>query len=124
TWFTHEAKYKPGATEETVPPRGWGEPRIRHVQELAVRCHEALDCDGMSRTDMIVTKDGPVVLETNTIPGMTPTSLLPQSAAKCGLPFPKLLDALIDHALARAGVARTRPVAPRSAPPGTAAAEA
>lgn len=106
SWFTHQAKYQPGATEETVPPRGWSAEQIRRVQELAVRCHEALVCDGMSRTDMIVTKDGPVVLETNTIPGMTQTSLLPQSAAKCGLPFPQLLDTLIGYALARAGAAR------------------
>ncbi|MBM3973424.1 MAG: hypothetical protein FJ301_04920 [Planctomycetes bacterium] len=106
TWFTHQAKYQPGATEETVPPRGWTAAQIRVVQDIAVRCHEALVCDGMSRTDMIVTKDGPVVLETNTIPGMTPTSLLPQSAAKCGLPFPRLLDTLIDHALARAGASK------------------
>ena len=124
TWFTHEAKYKPGATEETVPPRGWGEPRIRHVQELAMRCHEALVCDGMSRTDMIVTKDGPHVLETNTIPGMTTTSLLPQSAAKCGLPFPKLLDTLIGHALARAGVVRPRPAPASTVTPGEAVADA
>jgi D-alanine-D-alanine ligase len=57
----------------------------------------------MSRTDMIVTANGPVVLETNTIPGMTTTSLLPQAAAKAGLPFPALLDRLVDLALARAG---------------------
>jgi D-alanine-D-alanine ligase len=124
TWFTHEAKYQPGATDETVPPRGWGEPRIRHVQELAMRCHEALVCDGMSRTDMIVTKDGPHVLETNTIPGMTTTSLLPQSAAKCGLPFPKLLDTLIGHALARAGAVRPRPAPASTVTPGEAVADA
>jgi D-alanine-D-alanine ligase len=101
TWFTHEAKYRPGATEETVPPRGWTRQQIEPVQDLAVRCHEALVCDGMSRTDMIVTADGPIVLETNTIPGMTATSLLPQAAAKAGLPFPALLDRLIELALAR-----------------------
>ena len=89
-----------------------------------MRCHEALVCDGMSRTDMIVTKDGPYVLETNTIPGMTTTSLLPQSAAKCGLPFPKLLDTLIRYALTRAGVALPRPAAPATATPGEAAADA
>ena len=114
-YFTHEAKYQPGATEETVPPRGWGEARIRHVQELAIRCHEALVCDGMSRTDMIVTKDGPIVLETNTIPGMTQTSLLPQSAAKCGLPFPKLLDALIGYAIGRSAAPKERTVVLRPA---------
>lgn len=126
TWFTHEAKYQPGATEETVPPRGWSDQQIAQVQALAARCHEALVCDGMSRTDMIVTKDGPVVLETNTIPGMTPTSLLPQSAAKCGLPFPKLLDVLIGHAMARAGNGAGRPTAaaPAMRAPSSATTEA
>lgn len=114
TWFTHEAKYRPGATEETVPPRGWTQAQIEPVQALAIRCHETLVCDGMSRTDMIVTADGPFVLETNTIPGMTRTSLLPQAAAKAGLPFPALLDRLIELALARAGAARQ---ADATAPP-------
>lgn len=105
SWFTHEAKYRPGATEETVPPRGWQPTQIAAVQALAIRCHEALVCDGMSRTDMIVTASGPVVLETNTIPGLTRTSLLPQAAAAAGLAFPALLDRLIEHALERAGAA-------------------
>ena len=64
-------------------------------------CHETLVCDGMSRTDMIVTAQGPVVLETNTIPGLTRTSLLPQAARAAGLSFPALLDRLLGHALER-----------------------
>lgn len=117
SWFTHEAKYRPGATEETVPPRGWTADRIAMVQDLARRCHEALVCDGMSRTDMIVTAAGPVVLETNTIPGLTRTSLLPQAAAAAGLPFPALLDRLLELALQRAA-------APRPAEPPRAGAAA
>ncbi len=101
TWFTHEAKYLPGGTEEVVPPRGLSAGQIAAVQALAVRCHELLVCDGMSRTDMIVTAHGPVVLETNTIPGLTRTSLLPQAAAASGLSFPQLLDRLLDTALRR-----------------------
>jgi D-alanine-D-alanine ligase len=109
-----------------VPPRGWTDAQIKQAQDLAVRCHEALVCDGMSRTDMIVTKDGPVVLETNTIPGMTPTSLLPQSAAKCGLSFPQLLDVLLGHAMARAGsaAARATPAKAAARAAATAATEA
>ncbi len=101
TWFTHEAKYRPGATEEVVPPRGLDAAQIAHVQELAMRCHETLVCDGMSRTDMIVTSAGPFVLETNTIPGLTKTSLLPQAAAAAGLSFPALLDRLLELATQR-----------------------
>jgi D-alanine-D-alanine ligase len=59
----------------------------------------------MSRTDMIVTEQGPRVLEINTIPGLTRTSLLPQAAAAAGISFSALLDQLLDLALARAGVA-------------------
>ena len=102
TWFTHEAKYRPGATEEVIPPRGLSPARLDEVQALARRCHEVLVCDGMSRTDLIVTADGPFVLETNTIPGLTRTSLLPQAAAAAGLPFPALLDRLLELALAKA----------------------
>lgn len=100
-WFTHDAKYRPGATEEVVPPRGLTAAQIEEVQALAVRCHELLVCDGMSRTDMIYTEAGPVVLETNTIPGMTSNSLLPKAAAAAGVTFPALLDRLIELALER-----------------------
>ncbi|MBL8748333.1 MAG: D-alanine--D-alanine ligase [Planctomycetes bacterium] len=100
-WFTHEAKYRPGASEEIVPPRGLSQQQIDHVQDLAVRCHETLVCDGMSRTDMIVTPNGPVVLEVNTLPGLTQTSLLPKAAAAAGLSFSALLDRLLALALER-----------------------
>ncbi len=103
-FFTHEAKYVPGMTEEVIPPRGLDPAAIAAVQALAVRCHAALCCDGMSRTDMIVGADGPRVLEVNTIPGLTATSLLPQAAAAAGLPFPRLLDHLLELALQRAGM--------------------
>lgn len=102
TWFTHEAKYRPGATEEVIPPRGLSPAQLDEVQALAHRCHEVLVCDGMSRTDLIVTADGPFVLETNTIPGLTGTSLLPQAARAAGLSFPALLDRLLELALAKA----------------------
>jgi D-alanine-D-alanine ligase len=102
-WFTHEAKYVQGACEEVVPPRGLSAERIHHVLELAVRCHEVLVCDGMSRTDMIVGAEGPIVLEINTIPGLTRTSLLPQAAAAAGYSFAALLDRLLELGLERTG---------------------
>jgi D-alanine-D-alanine ligase len=101
SYFTHEAKYRKGATEEVIPPRGLSAAQIEEVKALAIRCHETLVCDGMSRTDMFVTENGPIVLETNTIPGMTGTSLLPQAAAAVGISFPALLDRLLESALAR-----------------------
>ncbi|MCA8977052.1 MAG: D-alanine--D-alanine ligase [Planctomycetes bacterium] len=102
-FFTTEAKYTPGATEEVIPPRGLSESQLAEVAALARTCHEALVCDGMSRTDMIVGVDGPRVLEVNTIPGLTETSLLPQAAAAAGLSFGHLLDRLLELALERAG---------------------
>ena len=116
-WFTHEAKYTKGACEEVIPPRGLSPEQLEQVKALAIRCHETLVCDGMSRTDMIVTADGPFVLETNTIPGMTGTSLLPQAAAAVGISFPALLDRLLEAALVH------KPTGERAAPPPPAAAD-
>ncbi|AEB08394.1 D-alanine--D-alanine ligase family protein [Desulfobacca acetoxidans] len=97
-FFNYEAKYLPGATEEIVPARLSPEMTIR-VQECGLTAHRALGCWGYSRTDTIV-RDGEIyVLETNTIPGMTATSLFPQAARAMGLDFPALLDRLVELAL-------------------------
>ena len=64
-----------------------------------MRAHEALGCIGFSRSDFIVTKHGPVILETNTIPGMTETSLFPDEARHAGISFPEVCDELIHIAL-------------------------
>jgi len=61
--FDERAKYTKDACDEVAPPRGWDAACCAPVMDLAVRCHRALGCDGMSRTDMIVGPDGPVVLE-------------------------------------------------------------
>uniref|UniRef100_A0A7C5AKY5 D-alanine--D-alanine ligase n=1 Tax=Desulfobacca acetoxidans TaxID=60893 RepID=A0A7C5AKY5_9BACT len=97
-FFDYEAKYLPGASTEICPARL--DPELtKKAQEAALTAHRALQCRGYSRTDMIV-KDGEVyVLETNTIPGMTATSLFPQAAKAMGLEFPQLLDRLIELAL-------------------------
>lgn len=73
------------------------------VQEIACRAHEALGLYDISRTDVIVTEDGPVILETNNIPGMTPESLVPDEARHAGIPFSDLCAELVDLALMRAG---------------------
>lgn len=72
------------------------------VQDLACKAHRALDCFGFSRTDLIVSPEGPVILETNNIPGMTPTSLFPDEAKHAGIPFSDVCAELIDLALERA----------------------
>jgi D-alanine-D-alanine ligase len=97
-FFTYDAKYKPGATREICPAR-LSAAVTRKAQEYAVRAHQALRCRGYSRTDMIVGHDEVYILETNTIPGMTATSLFPQAAAAAGISFSQLLDRLIQLAL-------------------------
>jgi len=96
--YDYEAKYTPGATEEIVPARISAEDTAK-AQEIALAAHRSLGCRGVSRVDIILGADGMYVLEVNTIPGMTPTSLLPTAAAAAGIEFPKLLDMLIGFAL-------------------------
>lgn len=96
-FFDYEAKYQPGATNE-ICPADLEEPLAIRAQKYALCAHRALQLRGYSRTDMIISNDDIFVLETNTIPGMTPTSLLPQAAAAAGLDFSALLDRLIELA--------------------------
>ncbi|MGD8367116.1 MAG: D-alanine--D-alanine ligase [Desulfobacterales bacterium] len=97
-FFDYTAKYTPGATQEICPAR-IDAALTEKAQRYAVAAHQALFCRGYSRTDMIL-KDGEFyVLETNTIPGMTQTSLFPQAAAVAGLDFTRLLDRLLELAL-------------------------
>ena len=94
-FFDYEAKYTAGVTQEICPARIDDE-MTQKAQAYVKTAHKALFCRGCSRTDMIL-KDGEIyVLETNTIPGMTATSLLPQAARVAGLSFSRLLDQLID----------------------------
>ncbi len=97
-FFDYDAKYLPGATQEICPARISPELTAK-AQEYAKRAHQVLHCRGYSRTDMIVSGNEISILETNTIPGMTQTSLFPQAAAAAGISFSRLLDRLIDLAL-------------------------
>ena len=95
TFFDYRAKYEPGASKEICPAEVSEEVK-RKAQDYAVRAHRALRLRGYSRTDMMMDRDENLyLLETNTIPGMTPTSLLPQAAAEYGLEFPVFLEKLI-----------------------------
>jgi D-alanine-D-alanine ligase len=97
-FFDYEAKYKEKASEEICPARLSPDLTLR-AQEYGLRAHQVLGLRGYSRTDMIVRGEDIYLLETNTIPGMTPTSLLPQAAQAAGLTFGALLDRLIELAL-------------------------
>lgn len=93
-FFDYKAKYIAGETREICPAR-IDDIITKRVRELAVKAHQALFLKGYSRTDMILSNTELFVLETNTIPGMTSTSLYPQSAQVAGYSFTKLLDKLI-----------------------------
>jgi D-alanine-D-alanine ligase len=94
-FYDYESKYVPGMSRHIIPARVSEEARVE-CSRLAVEAHRLLGCAGMSRSDTIVTPDGEVfLLETNTIPGMTKTSLLPDAAAAAGITFPQLCDRLI-----------------------------
>lgn len=97
-FFDYEAKYKAGATKEICPARI--DARLTsQAQEYARSAHLVLNCLGYSRTDMILSGEDLYLLETNTIPGMTATSLFPQAAQAAGYSFSALLDRLIDLSL-------------------------
>jgi D-alanine-D-alanine ligase len=106
-FFDYEAKYAEGASEEIVPAR-ISAALARQAQMLALRAHRALGCEGMSRVDMFAGDGGVVLLEVNTIPGLTAGSLLPKAAAAAGIDFPELVHRIIGNALRRER-ARRRP---------------
>jgi hypothetical protein len=99
-FYNYDAKYAAGGSDHVIPARVAAEVAQR-AQALAVRAHQALGCEGMSRVDMISRGADIVVLEVNTIPGMTPTSLLPHAAKAAGISFSELLDRIVENAMRR-----------------------
>ncbi len=100
-FYNYDAKYAEGGSDHLVPARVSAEVTAG-AQALALRAYRALGCGGMGRVDMIARDSDIVVLEVNTIPGMTPTSLLPDAAKAAGISFTALLDRIVRSAL-RAG---------------------
>ena len=98
-FYDLKVKYEPSELHHVMPARL--DPEVyQRAQELAVLAHKVLGCRGASRSDFIVTSDGtPVILEVNTIPGMTETSLLPDSARHAGIEFPELCRRFVEWAL-------------------------
>ncbi|MFV0302146.1 MAG: D-alanine--D-alanine ligase, partial [Paracoccus sp. (in: a-proteobacteria)] len=104
-WYDYDAKYKPGGSRHVIPAQI--PPEIRAAcLDYAVRAHDALGCTGLSRADFRWDDtrglDGLILLEVNTQPGMTPTSLAPEQAAHAGLDFPALMRWMVEDALWRA----------------------
>jgi D-alanine-D-alanine ligase len=101
--FDYADKYQPGAVRE-VFPADLPQAIAQAAQEAAVRAHRALKLEGYSRADFRLDREGRLwCLEVNSLPGMTATSLLPQSAAASGIAFPALCEQIC-----RAGIARFR----------------
>lgn len=96
--YDFAAKYTPGATEEIVPAR-LPEALLGRLQEQALTAHQALRCRGATRTDMMVQGEEIFVLEVNTLPGMTGTSLLPNSARAAGITFDQLVKWMVEDGL-------------------------
>ncbi len=98
-FYDFDSKYAPGGSQH-ICPAPLNEKLTAALQENAARAHCALGCSGVSRSDFIIDRNGnPWILETNTIPGMTATSLLPDAARAAGMSFPQLCTKLIELAL-------------------------
>lgn len=96
--YDYESKYTPGMTEYVMPPR-IAATRARGVMNLAERAVRALGCTGACRVDLLVTEgENEYVLEVNTLPGMTSTSLLPKIAESAGMDYGSLCEAILDGA--------------------------
>ncbi|RYH07667.1 D-alanine--D-alanine ligase [Tropicimonas sp. IMCC6043] len=100
-WYDYDAKYKPGGSRH-VCPADLPKDVFDACLDYALRAHDALGCRGLSRTDFRWDEasglDGLILLETNTQPGMTPTSLSPEQAAACGISFGALCRWLVEDA--------------------------
>ena len=104
-FYTYDAKYAPGGSTHIVPAK-IEEDLSARLQMLALSIHRLLGLRDYSRTDFIVSKEGrPQILEVNTLPGLTPTSLFPDACAALGISYEALVDRLIGYALARAEIA-------------------
>ncbi len=99
-FFDYYSKYTPQAAQEICPAPISQELTAR-IQHLALQAHNVLDLQGYSRTDFLVQDDQPYILEVNTLPGMTTTSLLPQAAQARGYSFQALLARLIELGLSK-----------------------
>jgi D-alanine-D-alanine ligase len=101
-FYDFDSKYAPGGSQHICPAR-LNDEVTRIVQEEAINAHKALNCSGVSRSDFILDTEGtPWILETNTLPGMTTTSLLPDAGRAAGISFPELCSLLIEYGFEKA----------------------
>ncbi|HEU4941703.1 MAG TPA: D-alanine--D-alanine ligase family protein [Gaiellaceae bacterium] len=100
-WYDYSAKYDEGGMDLVIPPE-IPEATIERLQQVSVEAFVATDCEGMARADCFVREDGEVLVnELNTIPGFTATSVYAKLFEASGIPYPELLDRLVELALER-----------------------
>jgi D-alanine-D-alanine ligase len=99
TFYDYAAKYEKGMSDHFFPAR-IPEADYQRTLEAGMAAHRAIGCRGYSRVDFIIDENGaPHILEVNTLPGMTATSLLPEIAKGVGIPFPDLVEEILRLAL-------------------------
>lgn len=98
-YYDYESKYAAGGSEHIVPAPIDAE-TTKTIQELAVKAHSVLGCKTYSRVDFILTEENqPVILEVNTLPGMTPTSLFPDAAKVIGLDYDSMIETFVKRSV-------------------------
>jgi D-alanine-D-alanine ligase len=95
-FYSYRAKYTPGRTDYIIPAR-IGKRTVSKIQQISVEAYHALGCEGVARVDLMLShkRNQPYILEINTIPGMTETSLLPMAAEFAGISFEDLVEKMV-----------------------------
>lgn len=94
--YDYESKYAPGGSEHIVPAQ-LNEKTTKLIQEYAVKAHQALGCSTYSRVDFLLNENNePIILEVNTLPGMTPTSLFPDAAKAIGISYEEMIEKFVN----------------------------
>lgn len=100
-FYDYQSKYTPGMSHHIIPARV-SDKTEEKIKSEALKAYRAVGCRGISRVDLIVDKSGtPYVIEINTVPGMTETSLVPDSASYAGISFPELVTEIVEFATER-----------------------
>ena len=102
SWYDYHHRYTAGASQHIIPAP-YSDAELDDLREIALRAHQILGCADLSRADFVAGPTGPVLLEVNTLPGMTPTSLFPDGAASLGIDFATLMRRLCESAWRRRG---------------------
>jgi len=104
TWYDYEHRYQPGKSKHVIPAQISASQMVQ-VTEQSKAAFAVLECRDLARVDFVVPQGGePIILEVNTLPGMTPTSLYPDAARAGGMSFERLTSHLIERAIARGSV--------------------